>query len=148
MKKIVFLDLEETIIKSWHDPVLINVEKIRSFLKEHNTTKIHIFSFAIDNGMDKLKFNHSGLKKEIEDRLDVEIVATPSVQEIMKVCVSHTGNVFEMYEFKALWGKMRAFHDFINACFVGCECWLLDDVVQNTTLINRDTNTTIHTVKI
>jgi hypothetical protein len=144
----VFLDLEETIVSSWADPVFVNVEKIDSFLHNHRVREIHIFSFAIDNETDKNVFEQSGLKKAIEDKLNVTIASYPSTQEIMNACSSRTGNHFELFEFKSLWGKMRAFHDFCNAKFSGCECWLLDDVVQNTLFINHDNDTIIYTVKI
>lgn len=148
MKRIVFLDLEETVIVSWQNPAMINIEKVRAFFRADKVTEVHIFSFAIDNDNDKQHFELSGMRKQIEDMLEIKIVANPSVQEIMRFCRKHTGNTFDMREFKLLWGKMRAFHDFCNANFKGCECWLLDDVVPNTTFTNHDNNTVIRTFQV
>lgn len=148
MKKIVFLDLEETVIVSWHDRILCNIEKVKGVLDSLDIREVSIFSFAIDNQKDVDEFNTPSFKGQLEKALDVRIDFVPSVEEIMKSCFRFSGNDFQMYEFKSIWGKTRAFHDFCNAKFKDCECYLLDDVVQNTTFINHDKNLTIKTIRI
>lgn len=149
MNKIVFVDLEETLIVSWFERVLCNVEKIKKFFKENNITEINIFSFAIDSQTDIIDFESPGFKDWLEREFEVKIISNPSTIEIMKVCFKHTGIRFDsLIEFKTMWGKTRAFHDFCQAQFNNCECLLLDDMVQNTTFINHDKNLIIKTIKI
>ena len=54
---ILFLDLEDTIIESWNDPFLINVEKIKEWLKCHSFKEIRLFSFAVHDNRDITIFN-------------------------------------------------------------------------------------------
>lgn len=147
MKKIVCLDLEETIIVSWHSPVPCNTPRIKALLQEHQPEELIVFSFAIDNQKDINRFNKF-LKEWLESLLGFKFTRVPSSQEIMQICFNHTGNHFELFEFKSVWGKMRAFHDFCNASFQDAECILIDDVVQNTTFINHDKNLVLKTIKV
>ena len=56
-KRLVWLDLEGTIIESWYNTKLINIEKIKDLLDRFGVTEIGIFSFAIYNQTDITKFN-------------------------------------------------------------------------------------------
>ena len=62
MDKIIWLDLEETIISSWADFLsfsyncIINEKKIRKFLRDNNIKEVNVFSFAIWNDKDKEVF--------------------------------------------------------------------------------------------
>ena len=111
MNKAVFLDLEETIIESWHDPLLCNVDKIREILRNEETEDIHIFSFVISGNRDKEIFKER-LKPFIEEVLGVRILTWPSVEEIRQEVLSFNNVVFDPLELITVWGKLRAFHDF------------------------------------
>ena len=53
MKKVWFFDLEETIIRSWNDPILINKDRVTRFIEENGIKEITIFSAAIWHENDK-----------------------------------------------------------------------------------------------
>ena len=144
----VFLDLEETVIKSWHERSPVNLHKVQHTLKLLDAKQVTIFSFAISDDKDKETFDQENFKCALEKMFEIEIIAFPSVQEIMKVCMKHTGNHFEQHEFLSVWGKYRAFHDYCSAKHSGESSVLLDDVVHDTEFYNKTTNTRIHTIRI
>jgi hypothetical protein len=53
----IFLDLEDTVIESWHSPYYTNLQKVRKWLKDNAVTEVGIFSFAIHNDADKAVFD-------------------------------------------------------------------------------------------
>lgn len=81
---ILHLDLEGTVIISYHDPFLINIEKVKEFIKKHNIEEIHIFSHALYD-KEELNYYHTNIHPYLEQSLDVHICKIPTVKEIMKV---------------------------------------------------------------
>lgn len=147
MRKI-FFDLEGTLINSWSDVSLCNIERVRNIIKEHGITEISIFSFAIDNENDVRTFEKDGFKNFIERAYEIKIVECPTTKEIMSVCLKYSGNLFDLFEFKSVWGKTRAFQEYCTALYKDTACMLIDDVVPNTTLYMHDKGLTISTIKI
>lgn len=49
MDKFFYFDLEETVIESWTDPILVNKTTIERFIEENGIKDVHIFSAAIWN---------------------------------------------------------------------------------------------------
>jgi hypothetical protein len=144
-----FLDLEETIINSWHDQRLCNVSKIKKLLKNNFVENISIFSFAIWNEKDRQEFI-SSLKDPIQRALDVNIGNIPTQEEILKDIVKFTGCKWELQELSCVcvWGKHRLFLDFCQFNFKNTTCVLVDDVVPNLTFINKDINLTVDLINV
>jgi len=120
MQKVsVFIDLENTIIKTWNNHDLINILKIRNQLDslQNFDRTIGIFSFAIYNETDKHIFNRD-IKKKIEEALNVKIKVFPSIEDILFIIMKGTGCIWnsdsdeDVYEFFNLKGKSGAFEDF------------------------------------
>lgn len=128
----IFLDLEDTIIHTWNDPVLCNFTQVKDFLTDNNITKVSIFSFAIWDDKDKKVFE-TQLKPFLESALNVEIIEWPSVDEMIDIILTHFCIKFDRHEFITVWGKSRAFFDFCKATQIE-DCLLIDDVVTDETL--------------
>lgn len=146
MKKMMFLDLEETIIRSWQNPTLCNIDYMRYLLANEKVEEVHIFSFAIWNQADKDVFSQR-LKPHLEEALGVRIRSWVSVPEVNKVLKQFTGIVMEDWEMINVWGKMRAFQDYCRSEYKDMECVLVDDVVPNTAFMVTDDRLMIRTIK-
>lgn len=146
-EKIIFLDLEETLILSWYDPIVLSVDFIKELLRNEGTSKVHIFSFAIANDTDKKTFELY-IKKHIESHFDIEVLSWMSVDEIMREVYKHNRIVLERYEFTTMWGKLKAFHDFCNVRYANSDCVLVDDDVPNSTFSLPDKNLIIRTIQV
>jgi FMN phosphatase YigB (HAD superfamily) len=148
MDKVWVFDLEETVIQSWDNPVLCNVDRVRTFIKDNNIKDVHIFSAAIWNEQDKHHFEVK-LKSFLENAFEINIVSWPSMEDAWKNSHWH-GTFFEgVCELLTLIGKKRLFEDWCmwNA-LAGSHCVLLDDSFGNTVLTNYDTNIVIETVDV
>lgn len=135
-----FIDLEQTIIESWDNPALINVNKIRSWLIANRATSVSIFSFAIWDDKDKRKFDDE-LRPRIQSALDLPVMMWPSVQDMMRADFNHTGVRFEeghaVSEFIQLRGKEQGFFNFVCNRFDFTRAVLIDDVVPDMTRTHR-----------
>lgn len=147
MKTLLFLDLEETVIESWHNPLLCNISKVKKFLSEFDTKDVRIFSFAVWNEDDRKEFDFS-IKGLLERTFGVNIVWCPTLAEIAKEVGVFTKCRWEPHEITTVWGKHRAFIDFCTSQFSDVECVLLDDVVPNLEIFNKDKNLKIRLVNV
>lgn len=147
MDTLLFLDLEETVIESWQNPLLCNISKVKKFLADFDTKDVRIFSFAVWNENDRREFDFS-IKGLLERAFDVNIVWCPTLEEITKEVASFTGCRWELHEISSVWGKHRTFIDFCTSQFSDIECVLLDDVVPNLELFNKDKNLKIRLVNV
>ena len=141
-----FLDLEQTIIASWDDPVLINVDKISAFLKQNRADEVRIFSFAIYDDKDKRKFDDT-IKHDIQRALDLPVLTWPSVQDMMRADFEHTGVRFEpgheMTEFIQLRGKAQGFFNYVCHHYNFDRAVLIDDVVPDLSFTHRKKGWTV-----
>lgn len=135
----VWLDLEQTIIAIWQEPELCNVPQIRSFLQRQNVKSVNIFSFAVWNDADREVFNRT-MRDGIAQALGVKINLVPTLAEVMKTIFHKSGNLFEPHEFCSVWGKTKAFHDYIYLSGQKGSHTLIDDMVQNMTIQYEDEN--------
>lgn len=146
MNPIVFLDLEETIIESFSDPVLCNVTKIRNFLEARDVTKIHMFSFAIYNDADRDTFDRF-IRPNIEEALGVTVISCPTVVEMYKTDTNFTGTRFDIInpvmDYISLRGKKDAFINYVNAVFDYDVAILIDDMVPDLDISHRFNDYTI-----
>ncbi len=146
MEKILFFDLEETLIRSWNNPLFCNTQFIMELVKKEGTNKVHMFSFAIIDDSDKKIFEER-YKEHIEKHFGIEIVTWQSIDEIMEEVFQFNGIVFDKFEFTSMWGKLKAFHDFCRNKFENKECILVDDVVPNSSFELPDKKLLIRTIK-
>lgn len=152
-RKLVFLDLEGTVISMIDDPVLMNMSKVGHWLKNEKVDNFGIFSFAIDNKEERDEFTRGWVYKTLEQRFDRPIGRIVTTEEAMKGACGINRVSFEgLWEFKQLWGKERGFIDFGRQMFnnfeVPIELVLLDDMVPNMIVELPDINLTIRLVNV
>jgi hypothetical protein len=143
--KHLFLDLEDTIVtpivNGWDDFNLINLQKIRKFMKEHDFANVNIFSFAIHDTHNLALFNKF-TRPAIQEALGVGLGIVPIVANtrmepsIIAACAQSRGLHPTRVSFSDLaefWGKGPAFEDFIGSSQWGRagEVFLLDDAVRD-----------------
>lgn len=128
----VWLDLEQTVIALWQEPELCNVQEIRHFLQTHNICNVNIFSFAVWHADDKMMFN-TYMRPRLVEALGVDIYKVPTVEDMMQV-IFHKQGTFTRNEFTNVWGKSKAFHDYIYLSGMEGHHVLIDDMVKNCTV--------------
>lgn len=139
----VFLDLEETIIVSWHNPTLINVRAIKTWIDRMvvRPTTVNIFSFAIHNDTDRDVFVKHGIQRMIEEALELEVDEVLTVPEAMKIVTSWNGLHFDgVTDFIQVMGKHGAFEKVCLARESNCKCVLVDDAIPNRTILDHQRN--------
>ncbi len=129
---IVWLDLEETIITSWSEGLLMNVNKLKNWLLVNDVTEIHIFSYAIWDKEDYKYFVTSGMKEMIETALGVSIVSWISVDELKTKVEYYEGIIYDSRtEFMQINNKEWGFVKYCLSQYKTEECYLIDDTVPN-----------------
>lgn len=155
----VFLDLEDTIITTWHEGLLINASSIREFLEKDefilNTSvtpvieEVRIFSFAIWDNKDKEDFVTRHFKDMIERVLGVKVVEWLSVEDMQKIVEDWSGfKFYDRTDFMQLHGKHDAFIKVCLAREVNFNCVLIDDAVPSRTVIDHERNLEINLVPV
>jgi hypothetical protein len=148
MEHNIFLDLEETIIESWQNPVLVNSSRMKDWLEDKRVTEIGIFSFAILNEADLHVFNKD-IKPMLETRLAVTISKVFTVEEVCLIIRKNFGAFWEPDEIPLIWGKTKAFVDVCTATMPrGSTCVLIDDVVDDMSIHNTTKDLIIKTINI
>lgn len=143
-----FFDLEETLIESWTNRTLVNFRYIQSFIKDHNVKDVHLFSFAVWNDEDKDYFNKR-IKQELEDIYNIKFVSVPSVLDMIEVDTEYTGIRYDsMTDFILIAGKVGAFKSWVYSKHPNQSAILLDDIVPNLDILNRDTNVLLRYIKV
>lgn len=136
MKQHIFLDLEETIINTWDNPFLMNVENIRAFISQRGAELVHIFSFAVWDENDQDVFDsHPLMKDAIAEALDVEIGDVPSLRDVQRSFANIHRLVFkDKSDFLDLTSKELGFIAFCRDRFSDAHCILIDDKVEEMTI--------------
>jgi hypothetical protein len=136
MKKIVFLDLEDTVIDEFDAAArarLMNIEAVRAFLAAEAPAEVRLFSFAIwDEHRVALfrEFFESQLNRELGVKLG--LVDTFTTEKLFQLCGSK-GLIFESdNECMLFHGKAFGFQHFIEMSpqFDNTEVVLVDDAVE------------------
>ncbi len=115
-KRHLWLDLEDTIItpvqNGWFNVQLINVQKIKAFIEEWKPNFMHVFSFAVWDEQQLLRFN-MGPRPRIEDALGMKFSAIPTVDgEIIPTACSLLGispDAVSFQDASDFWGKHESF---------------------------------------
>lgn len=146
----IFLDLEETIIESWDNPLLTNISKVKAFIhnqqKEKEFKVISIFSFAIWNDIDRAVF-HQSIKDSIETALDVRVEQVISVKQISELFNKVHKLHLSTTDVISILGKSNAFFEWCKFSET-LNCCLIDDVVANEILFNKDSGRLLETINI
>ena len=144
----IFLDLEETVIDNWDNGMLIRSTAVREFLMQHGAVNFTVFSFAVWNKADQATFDRNH-RLVLERALDARVKACPTVEDFMQAEMKVTGIRFDtITDFVATKGKTGAFTTWCNLHHPTENCLLLDDVVDNIDIINRDSNRIIRFVNV
>ena len=146
-----WLDLEGTIIDDWYKGNLFLGRRIKDFTDEHKISKLNIFSFAIQSVFDQEKFVSRGMKKMIEDFLEVEILNHPSVPDMMrKISPWEKLKYDDMFDFMSINCKHWAFIKYIQAHseFNNQHFVLIDDMVDNMEILIKDRNLKIELIDV
>ena len=145
MSRHLFLDLEDTVITpvvdGWFNTGLINLDKVRRIIDEWQPDFVHIFSFAIWNQQELLRFNHA-VRPRLEQALGIKLSIVPTVDDdILRNCCQVLGISPDRVDFSDMsdfWGKHEAFRLCVRQQFattsqhgVTSEVMLLDDAVFN-----------------
>lgn len=147
MRRILFLDLEGTIIDTFETGNLTSNHKvIKEFIKDNDFDEVHLFSFAIYGDKDITTFNDACFRGWLENTFDIVFNdAILSVDKIMKICNTQLKINMNREDFFDFMKKDIAFRLVCEAdpYFKECDCFLLDDMVKNTSLFvdNRIINT-------
>jgi hypothetical protein len=152
MDKILFLDLEETLIESWTQPTLIidKIITIKNFCKENKITKATMFSLAICNEKEKEEFDFR-LKQLLENCLEISLDVV-LLDLVFKEIIIKRGIIAEPHEFCDIFifnMKEQPFLEWIslkddkNKEFI-----LFDDMISNKDILLRDKNIKITLNKI
>ena len=143
----VFLDLEQTVITSWDEGLLLNATKVREFLAEQNVTNFTVFSFAVWDDKDKVNFERLH-RRGLERALDCKVAACPSVEDFMQADTELTGVHFDsLTDFISIRGKVGAFTNWVRFKGLGNSV-LVDDVVPNIDIVNRDSGAVTRFVNV
>jgi hypothetical protein len=155
MTRHLFLDLEDTIITpntgGWLATDVINQDRVRNFIQREKFDKIHIFSFAIWHQADLESFNRD-LRRWLEIHFQAKFDIIPTVQNDIIPAVEkslglgkNTVSLSDMVEFL---GKGGAFRHFVKGKFNDQSVALLDDSVDNETIIWPDNNQVARIINI
>jgi hypothetical protein len=141
MKKILFLDLEDTIIEpvltGWHNFIPKNMDEIKRFIQEEKFEEISIFSFAIWDQTQKKQFEKS-CQKWLEKELNIPFTMVPTIDdEILQSCCKQKKIHPQTIDFKDIvdfWSKDLSFILCIKDWFQNekdVDILLLDDAVED-----------------
>lgn len=140
MKKILFLDLEDTVIDEFgkkDQATLVNTDAVRSFVEAEAPDVVRIFSFALYSDRCREDFRRhfeARLNRALNIRVDAaRLFTTP---QLLQLCRRH-GTYFEDdHECLLFHGKDLGFQRFIEMSpqFDDVEVVLLDDVVEPKTI--------------
>lgn len=147
MKRLLFIDLEDTVIKpvltGWYNTELINIDKVKSFIAKVQPSQVHIFSFAIHDVIQREHFNNA-LRPFLEETLGVKFTLVPTVDDdILPTCIKVMNlgnNSVDFDDLVCFWGKQGAFKlnmqhlaQTVLSGEANIEVILLDDCVFNET---------------
>lgn len=145
MAKHLWFDLENTIItpvtEGWFNTHIINSEKIKKIISEFKPDFYHLFSFAVWNEHELIRFNQ-GTQPMIENHFKFKFCTTWTVDdEIIPKCCEVLKLVPSTVEFSdavSFWGKHESFRLCMRQTYkntfrhdVDTEVMFLDDDVIN-----------------
>ncbi len=111
-----FLDLEDTVIDSvdggWHTWKLLDLRRIKRFIRDWQPSALHVFSFAIHNQQELEAFNRI-MRSPLEKALERPLELVPRVDEdIIPISISMRSRGMQnltFLEVSDFWGKEETF---------------------------------------
>jgi hypothetical protein len=148
MKKILFLDIEGTILEEVTRPKILwgNVKEIKRLIRIENPDEVRTFSFGLQEELEFFTWN--AVKPELEHHLGCEIQTQTFDLETVKL--NFLSSIFGHASKKDIWGflplckKEPMFRFFIEKNFDNAEVWLIDDLVPNADLTLLDQSLIFH----
>lgn len=151
MSTLLFLDLEETVIESWDNPLLMNVSNVREFIASARPTAIGIFSWAIWSEDDRTLAKTEiipVLNKVFNISIDLSFI--PTKDETISGAVAPFKWDNDIHESLLLSGnKGLVFQEWVRKANLPFDkIILLDDMVPNLSITDKSTNQTIDLVNV
>ncbi len=132
----VWIDLEETLIKSWFDHFLTpEFPKVKKFVESLPVNRVNIFSYAIWGDEDETTFEET-LQGWLEDQLEYVIEKCPSVNKMITSTRHFQGIIYvDVNDYINLVPKWLGFYYYIsNLQSYNTTYYLIDDAVPNMTI--------------
>jgi hypothetical protein len=137
MKKVIFLDLEDTVIDEFDSAALarlVNVAPVRAFLEDEAPAAVRLFSFALwDDHRVALFSEFFEMRLNRALGVELDLTDTFTTEKLFQLC-TRLGTVFESdNECMLFHGKDYGFQHFIEMSpeFDDTEVVLVDDAVQS-----------------
>lgn len=151
-KTICFFDLEETLINEWGEFFIVNEKKVSKFIKTlPNNTEFGLFSFAVYNQKDLDLFNKEhkdfiqnvfGFKFDDNLLFTVEDIIS-NIKKIKKTLKFDFKDFFDFFDKESSFSLMSKLNEFKN-----CHLILVDDLVNNIELFNKDLNVKVTFINV
>jgi hypothetical protein len=143
-----FIDLEGTIIDCWNNPKPINYH-LKIML---SGTKWNIFSFALCNKEDKIKFDDL-IKSDLEFLFDCTLISNILIDEVTKNIAEKNNNKLYDYkdiiEYRHFLGKKDIFLQYIKLKNIrDSEIYLIDDSVNTGIVLDIEFNNKICFIQV
>lgn len=149
-RRVLFLDLEDTVIDNWTSGNAVNTVRVRNIIKAVRPTEVRLFSYAVYNKSDVDTFN-TIYRKWLEDLLGIKFEDEVfCVDDLFQMC-KRDGVFYEsIHDCMSLLGKAHGFQRFIEMSpeYKDCVITLVDDVVTNKTFLYHDRNMTINYIDV
>lgn len=145
MNRVVYFDLEQTVIDDWYQGNPVNIHKVREFIKHNEIDEIRIFSFAIYSDPD-IKIFNTQYKEWLELMFRVKIVGIMPEKEVTNMITEHY-NV-EFADIFNVLDKQFCFIEYAKHNYAKTQVVLLDDQVTNMTINDRDRKLQIDLINV
>ena len=139
-----FLDVEKTLIEGFDNPIAINHDKIANIL--NGTKEVTLFTFGLWDDEELLQKEF--VIRHIEEAHNIKIVDVWHKSRVLEAIRSSLRCKVDEWDVSPLFGKGDSFIHTCKVFFNGCECTLVDDLVENCTLHFPDRNLTINMSKV
>ncbi len=121
-----FIDLEQTVIDSWHYPLPINLQLKRQLAG----LKVAVFSFALRESSDLNHF-HINIRETLESVFGVKIVGVVLTADLCKMFMSEEGRTENYTDYMFELGKQELFLKYAETLPANSIIRLWDDSVSN-----------------
>lgn len=143
--KMWFFDLEQTLIDSWENPVIINLEKVGEIMSRPDfDPKVTIFSWAIWNDEDLVTAERV-IYPMLEEVFGITIIDTITKEQLFKI-VKEKWFWLDEEDFGDMFDKERAFIEFCRLTKLKGSQFLVDDMVLDMKIVQENLN--IELIKI
>lgn len=153
-KRILFLDLEETLFDCWNKgfgaTATEHIRAIKKYIETERFTDIRVFSYAVYNQTDADEFkivHQDWLERILDCKFNTDDMFT--VEKLYKQYSQVTGYHFDsMHEFMQVFGKQDGFRWYTEHNFPETHAFLIDDMVTNSYSEDHDLKTVMTTINV